>query len=123
MSESNIEPVVTYAAGYMGLGGGVVGLVLYIRKLFKDIGLEDSKRRNEQESTDAVTSIIQTMREELARLATMNKSLSTEIEQLQHCVIMIRKEKDELALEVAQLTRELSKLRADIPIDSGYAEV
>ena len=111
------------ALGYLGLGGGVVALLMYLKRIFSAIGLESAKVRAETEGSDAVTAVIKTMREEIERLSAMNKWLSTEIASLQTCVVAIRREKDELRIEVERLNCELGSLiEGRVLTDSCYSE-
>jgi FtsZ-binding cell division protein ZapB len=105
-----LEQVADYTLVSVAGAGSLVAAALYLRKVFKGMGLEDSRR-------DAEFGVIHTLREEVARLAAINGEMSRALQDLQMEIIKLRNENITLMGEIAalktenmQLTKEVLKL-------------
>lgn len=82
---------------------GLVGLVMGLQKVLKG-----------WKSTSAETSVITLMHEELERMSTQNKTLSTELASLQVEIMNLNKELRTLATENQKLHTEVSILTSEV---------
>lgn len=105
-----IEQVADYTVVSVAGAGSLVAVALYLRKVFRGMGLEDSR-------SEAEKGVIQTLREEVSRLAVVNSELGHALNTLQLEIIKLRNENIQLMGEIAalkqeniQLTREVLKL-------------
>jgi FtsZ-binding cell division protein ZapB len=87
--------------------GTFVGLALYLRRLFKNLGLEDTRRAAEQD-------IIKHLRDEVTRLAAINTEMSNALTHLQLEVINLRNENITLTGEIAALRNENAQLTREV---------
>ena len=96
------------------IAGGIGALVLYARKLFvawKSDGVTIA-------NTDAQTTLIRQLHNELVRLAEQNAALANEVNKLQRTIIVLNTQVSELTVEkqslhdqLVELTTEIAKLR------------
>ena len=89
------------AAGTLGAGGR------YLHKMFKGMGLEDSRRTAEIE-------VINTLRAEVDRLANTNAVMSRALSDLQLEIIKLRNENIALTGEIAALRSENASLTHEV---------
>lgn len=102
-----IDAIANDATVVLTGAGGFIGLALYLRRLFKNLGLEDSKRSAEQD-------IIKNLRDEVTRLATINTEMSNALTHLQLEVINLRNENITLTGEIAALRNENAALTREV---------
>lgn len=110
-----LEKVASDTAIVLTGAGGFVGLAFYLRRLFKSIGLEDSRR-------NAEIDVIATLRAEVDRLATTNTMLSKAVSDLQLETIKLRNENITLTGEIAALRSENATLTAEVLKLNGQVE-
>ena len=102
-----LEKIASDTALVVTGAGGFVGIALYLRKLFKDLGLEDSRRNAEKE-------VIDTLRAEVDRLAKTNIVMSNSLGELQIEIIKLRNENITLTGEIGALRNENAQLTAEV---------
>jgi FtsZ-binding cell division protein ZapB len=102
-----IEQVADYTVATVGGAGGLVALAFYLRKIFKGMGLEDSR-------TDAEKGVIHTLRDEVTRLAEINTQMSNALTSLQMEIIKLRNENIALMGEIAALKQENIHLTKEV---------
>lgn len=102
-----MEQVTNYATAVVAGGGGLVALGLYLRKIFKNMGLDDNRRQAEVE-------IINNLRGEVSRLSTVNTDMGNAVANLQTEVIKLRNENIALMGEIAAMKVENANLTAEI---------
>jgi FtsZ-binding cell division protein ZapB len=94
-----LEQVADYTIVTVAGAGTLVAAALYLRRIFKGLGLEDTRRSAEIE-------VITTLRSEVARLATINTEMSRSLTDLQMEIIKLRNENIALMGEIAALKQE-----------------
>lgn len=94
-----------------GVVGALGGALLWIRKYFKDMGLEDKARNLDVAKISGAEDIILLLRDEVTRLAEMNRVLSGEIKTLQAEIVALRTENASLQFEIEGLNGQISRLR------------
>jgi FtsZ-binding cell division protein ZapB len=102
-----LEKIATDTTIVLTGAGGFVGLALYLRRVFKNLGLEDSRR-------DAEREVIDTLRAEVDRLARTNTTMSQALSELQVEIIKLRNENITLTGEIGALRNENAQLTAEV---------
>ena len=102
-----IAQVADYAVASIGGAGAMVAMGLYLRKVFKGMGLEDSRSAAEK-------GVIDTLREEVTRLAHINSEMSAALTVLQMEIIKLRNENIQLMGEIAELKQENITLTKEV---------
>ena len=102
-----IEKIASDTAIVLAGTGGFVGLALYLRRIFKNLGLEDNRRGAELD-------VILTLRAEVDRLAKTNTKMSEALSELQLEVIKLRNENITLTGEIGALRNENAMLTAEV---------
>lgn len=96
------DTVTTFASA-----GGFVALALYLRKVFRSMGLDNDR-------VDAERDIIKGLRDEVTRMAMINTEMSAAIMRLQLEVINLRNENTNLTSEIHALRNENANLTSEI---------
>ena len=102
-----IDQVADYNVVTVAGAGSLVAAALYLRKVFKGMGLEDSRR-------DAELNVITTLRAEVDRLANTNSVMSKALSDLQLEIIKLRNENIALTGEIAALRTENASLTHEV---------
>jgi FtsZ-binding cell division protein ZapB len=91
--------------------GGIGGGVLWLRNYFKSLGLSDTNRNLEESKLLGADEVVKLLREEVGRLAVMNKSLSQEIRDFQAEMVALRNENADLRTEIHTLNNHIKTLQ------------
>jgi len=110
MTDQIINDTVTILGG----AGGFVALALYLRKVFKGMGLEDMQRNTHASAAAAENTVIHTLRAEVERLAVTNTKMSSALSDLQVEIINLRNENITFVGEVGALRNENAMLTSEI---------
>ena len=102
-----IEQVADYTVVTVAGAGSLVAAALYLRKIFRGMGLEDSRH-------GAEINVIETLRAEVDRLATTNGVMSKALSDLQIEIIKLRNENIALTGEIAALRTENASLTHEV---------
>jgi hypothetical protein len=102
-----LEQVADYTIVSVAGAGSLVAGALYLRKIFRGMGLEDSRGAAEK-------GVIDTLREEVARLASINGEMSHALTALQLEIIKLRNENIALMGEIAALKQENIALTKEV---------
>jgi predicted nuclease with TOPRIM domain len=102
-----LEQVANYAVASLAAAGSLVAGALYLRKIFRGMGLEDSRGAAEK-------GVIDTLREEVGRLASINAEMSKALTALQLEIIKLRNENISLMGEIAAMKNENASLTKEV---------
>lgn len=102
-----IEQVADYTIVSVTGAGALVAAGLYLRKIFRGMGLEDTRNLAEK-------GVIDTLREEVSRLASINSEMSKALVDLQMEVIKLRNENIQLMGEISSLKQENIMLTREV---------
>ena len=102
-----LEQVADHTVVTVAGAGSLVAAALYLRKIFRGMGLEDSRN-------DAEKGVIVTLREEVTRLASINTEMSNALTALQMEIIKLRNENIALMGEIAALKQENIALTREV---------